>query len=509
MHSKRTMLPTAGVVALAASLTACGAGELAQAAVAQEAAGPNASEQTSGAPPNDVAAVNELSAAFRSASENAMPAVVFIGVEREASAVSGSPSPYGQLPPGFGRPEGLTPRGFGGPNGQPAPPQMGSGSGFIIEPGGRIVTNHHVIEGASRISVRLNDGREFDAEVVGSDPSTDIAIIEVAAEGDPLPVVPWGDSDWLQVGDWVLALGNPLGLEFTVTSGIVSARGRQLNAGGAALESYIQTDAAINPGNSGGPLVDLAGNVIGINTAIYGGQRFVGYGFAVPSKIAQRVIRDLLEYGFVRRPRLGIRVSDVTAVDAEAYGLERVSGADVNSVDQDSPADDAGIEVGDVIVAVEGRPIEKSNALITALAQMNPGDRATLSVLRTGREIELEVELGEFDRGETPISVEPSASSLENLTGFTVQSLTPEIADRMGYGGHDGVVVRDVAPYGRAAQAGVRQGQVVIGVGATRIGAVEDFRRAMSDVAAGDVLSLRVIDLNLGETIINFRTESR
>ncbi|MDX1393576.1 MAG: Do family serine endopeptidase [Gemmatimonadota bacterium] len=489
--------------ALAFLIAACAGDEQPRSAVAQEAMDHETQEAPTYSAPEsvDLAGVNELSAAFRAASGRALPAVVFIDVEREAS-VAQLPftSPFERFfdLPGRGVPEGQL------------PPQLGSGSGFIIDAAGQIVTNHHVVDGATTIRVRLNDGREFAAEVVGSDAATDIAVLEIDAAGESLPTVPWGDSDRLLVGDWVLALGNPLGLEFTVTSGIVSARGRQLNGGSGALESYIQTDAAINPGNSGGPLIDLAGNVVGINSAIYGGQRFVGYGFAVPSALAQRVIRDLVEYGFVRRPRLGVRVSDVTAVDAEAYGLATVTGADVNSVDPDSPAEDAGLEIGDVITSLDGEDVANSNALITALAQHDPGDEVTLTVFRDGAEREIEVRLGEFERpaeSGLPVSHE---ESVENVTGIQVRPLTSRIAAQIGYEGDEGeLVVANVQPYSPAARAGVRTGQVLLAVNRQPVRTPAEYERALSDVEPGSVVSLRVIDPEIGETIINFRTATR
>ncbi|MFV1986884.1 MAG: trypsin-like peptidase domain-containing protein [Gemmatimonadota bacterium] len=486
-----------GVPVLALLLVGCGTGEEGRAAIAQESGGPAAASFSapSGEAP-DLAPVRALSEAFRSASGRALPAVVFIGVERDApTEMSGGDTPFERF---FRQP--------GAPEGRPLPPQIGSGSGFIVDPTGRIVTNNHVITGATRITVRLHDGREYSAEVLASDPSTDIALLSIDTEGQSLPTVPWGDSDALLVGDWVLALGNPLGLEFSVTSGIVSARGRQLTRGTAALESYIQTDAAINPGNSGGPLVDLAGNVVGINSAIYGGDRFVGYGFAVPSSLARRVIRDLLEFGFVRRPRLGVRVSDVTAVDAEAYDLEAVTGADVNSVEAGSPADRAGLRVGDVVVALEGEPVDNSNALITMLAQRNPGDRVVLSVLRYGEEEELTVTLGEFDRATANPQRASAESTVTSVVGIQVRRLTREMASQLGYDRDVGVVVANVRPYGPAARAGVRAGQAVLAVNGERVESTADYTRLSGSVEPGEVVSLRVIDSDLGETIINFRT---
>jgi len=307
-------------------------------------------EQLGGVPARvDTAIASALSNAFRAAADRALPAVVQVTVER-GTQVAGRTVPLPDMfRYFFGLPEG-------GPDQQiPLPPQQSTGSGFIFDQQGHIVTNNHVVADAERVRVRLVDGREYAAEVVGTDPSTDVALLKVRAGNEErLPVLAFADSDSLRVGDWVLALGNPLGLDFSVTAGIVSARGRQITGRTGALEAFIQTDAAVNPGNSGGPLVDLLGRVVGVNTAIVGGPRFVGYGFAVPINLARRVVSDLLEYGYVRRPRVGVSVSDVTAVDAEAYGLDRIAGAQVKTVEAGSPADRAGIEVGDVVVALDG-----------------------------------------------------------------------------------------------------------------------------------------------------------
>ncbi|MGD8869018.1 MAG: Do family serine endopeptidase [Gemmatimonadales bacterium] len=445
----------------------------------------------------DTVTANSLSAAFRGAAHAVLPSVVFVAVEREAATSAPERVP---IPEPFRR-------FFEFPEPQyELPPQRGSGSGFILDEAGHILTNNHVVAQSSRIRVRLLDGREFDAEVVGADPNTDIAVIQVQGDADNLPTAPLGDSDALQVGDWVLALGNPLGLDFTVTAGIVSAKGRQLTGRATALEAFIQTDAAINPGNSGGPLIDLRGRVVGINSAIYGGPRFVGYGFAVPENLARRVADDLIEYGYVRRPRLGVGVSDVTAVDAEVYKLDQVSGAEVNTVDEDSPAAEAGLEVGDVIVAVDGEPVPDATALTTRLAQHQPGDELTLSVIRDGRRIELTATLGEFphpEEGSTGTAGRPGG---EAILGFAVRPLTAEIAARLGFNEERGVVVSEVGRFSAAANAGIRSGQLVLRLNGQRMENVGDFRAIASSIDPGDVVSVRVRDPEIGETIINYRT---
>ena len=439
----------------------------------------------------------DLSTAFRAAARKALPAVVFIRIEREAAA-----GPRPEIPEPF--------RFFFSPPEQgEAPPQMGAGSGVIMDAEGRIITNSHVVSDADRVTVRLVDGREFEAEIVGHDPSSDIAVIKIDPGDDrPLPVATLGTSDDVRVGDWVLALGSPLGLDFSVTAGIVSARGRQLSGRRLALESFIQTDAAINPGNSGGPLVGLDGRVIGINTAIFGAQRFVGYGVAGPISLATRVIDDLLEFGEVRRPRLGVQISDVTAVDADVYGLDEVRGADINVIEPGSPAEVAGLELGDVIVAVDGDPVDDATDLTTTLARRRPGDTVELTVVRDGDPRRVEVELGRFTSEAGP-GGEPRDEvrrQTERLLGFRVETLTPAIAERLGIDRSSGVVIADVVPFSAAANAGVRPGAVVLAINGDEVTKVGDVEAVADDLEPGTVVSLRLLVPEVGETIVNFRT---
>ena len=340
----------------------------------------------------DTTTAARLSGAFRAAAERALPAVVYVQVQgrRELAQRQNLRIPFFRfVPPGFEEDE--------------PPPQRGQGSGFIFDERGYILTNNHVVRDAESILVRLVDGREYDAEVVGGDPSTDVAVIRIRPRpGERLPVAQLGDSDQLRVGDWVLALGNPLGLEFTVTAGIVSARGRTIGIlrreTQTALEAFIQTDAAINPGNSGGPLVDLLGRVVGVNTAIESPTGLnAGYGFAIPINLASKVARDLIEYGVVRRPRLGVSIANVTEADAEVYGLSEIAGAEVTSVQPGTPAERAGIRVGDVIVGLDGQPIRDATELQTALARRQPGERVRLTLVRDRRRMDISVELGQFE----------------------------------------------------------------------------------------------------------------
>jgi serine protease Do len=440
----------------------------------------------------------ELSNAFRAAADRALPAVVQVTVEHQAQ-VAGRQS---EVPPEFRQFFG-----FGGSDGQAqAPPEMGTGSGFIIDSENRIITNNHVVANADRVRVRLVDGREYTAQVVGADASTDIALIKVQPTGgEKLPVVALGNSDSVRVGDWVLALGSPLGLDFTVTAGIVSARGRQLTGNAGALESFIQTDAAINPGNSGGPLVDLYGQVVAVNTAIAGGPRFVGYGFAVPINLARRVVRDLEQYGYVRRPRLGISVSPVTAVDAEAYHLDRIAGAQIRSVEDGSPAARAGLKVGDVVTALDGRPIDNASTLTTELAQRKPGDKVRLTIVRGGQQRDVTVELAEFERTRQTADRGQAPGSARDRLSFDVEALPPAVAQNLGFRAGEGVVIKDVSPYGPAARAGLRPGQIILRINDQDVKTPRDVARIAEQLKPGQVASIRVRDLEIGETIINYR----
>ncbi|MFP3939532.1 MAG: Do family serine endopeptidase [Thermoanaerobaculia bacterium] len=446
-------------------------------------------------------AASALSRSFRSAAEEALPAVVFVQVEAEPRA----DSPQGPMPDPFRYffgPEGPE---EGPPQGQ-IPPRVSSGSGVIYDQSGLVVTNHHVVADASYVLVRLSDGREYQAEVVGSDPSSDLAVLQLDTEGQvgELPTAELGSSERLQVGDWVLALGSPFGLESTVTAGIVSAKGRQITGRQAALESFIQTDAAINMGNSGGPLVDLSGRVVGINTAIVGGPIFTGYGFAIPVDLARDVVSDLLEFGEVRRPLLGVRVSDVTAVDAEVYGLDEVRGADVASIDPDSPAAEAGLELGDVILAVDGEEIAGATELTTELAKHEPGERVELTIVRDGERRTVEAVLGRFET-EQPTGGTRAQETATRALGFSVEPLTPAVAEQLGYEGPQGVVIRDVAPFSAAANAGVQQGQILLQVNGRDVQDPADLEVIAEDVERGDVVSLRLFTPDLGETLVNYR----
>ena len=444
--------------------------------------------------PADTAAALALSRAFRWAAERVLPSVVSVSVERSAdSTVPRVPVPDA-LRQFFSLPDEQL----------PLPPAQRSGTGFVFDAQGHVLTARHVVVNGDRFLIRLRDGREFPATLTAADPLTDLAVLTIDGAVQNL-VAPQGNSDSAAVGDWVLALGNPLGLDFTVTAGIVSATGRQLTGRATALESFIQTDAAINPGNSGGPLIDVRGRVIGINSAISGGSRFVGYGFAVPINLARRVVSDLLTHGRVRRPRLGVRVSDVTAIDAEVFGLPRVFGADVAGVEPGSPAARAGLLLGDVIIALNGTPVRDATALTTGLAALEPGARITLTLIRNREQRDVTVTLGEFADTEDASSAASPPDRPTATLDFTVAPLSAPRAEQLGVAGRTGVLIASVAPWSGAARAGLAPGQVLVQINGQPVASPADVARLAAAVPPGSPVSLRVIDAELGETLINYR----
>jgi serine protease Do len=440
----------------------------------------------------DTASAARLSAAFRAAAAQALPAVVQI----TTIAVADMPA---QLLP-FHR-EPMQQR------------TQGTGSGFIFDANGHILTNHHVVQNALHVNVVLLDGREYTAEVIGSDPSTDVAVIRVEpARGETLPVIVLGDSDNLRVGDWVLALGNPMGLTFTATAGIVSAVGRSIGIlpTEQRLEAFIQTDAAINPGNSGGPLVDLSGRVIGINTAIESPTGyFAGAGFAIPIALARKVAGDLMQYGVVHRPRLGIQIDDVNAADAEVYRLPAITGAEITSVAPGTPADRAGLQLGDVVVNIEDDPIHTAAELQARVARFAPGDRIRVGFIRYGESLEATVQLGEFEAVQDT-RVRERQQRERNPLGFNVSPLPGEFAARLNLRGDNIPVVTRIDPLSSAHRAGLRDGHVIRQFNGQEVRTIRELERAAASVRGGDVVSLIVVhrqDQQQLPTIVNYRAQ--
>ena len=408
-----------------------------------------------------------------------LPAVV--GILSTVEAPETPPGARPQLPPGleefFGMPL---------PEAPPRGPMRGQGSGFISSADGLVVTNNHVIQGAEEIEVVLDDGRRLPAAIVGTDPATDIALLQVETEGD-LPTVEWGDSEALQIGAWVVAIGNPFGLGGTVTAGIVSARSRDIRAG--PYDDFIQTDAAINRGNSGGPLFDATGNVVGVNTAIFsptGGS--VGIGFAVPSAVAERIVADLREDGEVERGWLGVQIQPLDDDIAAAFGVATTAGALVAAVEAGSPADEAGIAPGTIITAVNEMPVATPRDLVFAVADLEIGSEATFSVRTVrGESEEIAVTIGEQPMTDMVVA-EAEAEPMEEegaRLGVAVAPLTAELRAQLGLPEDvEGVAIAAVQPGSPAAQAGLRQGDVIVEAAGEPVGEATALRDAAAE--AGD-----------------------
>jgi serine protease Do len=370
-------------------------------------------------------------------------------------------------------------------------PRRGAGTGFLIDPEGYILTNHHVIDGADRIVVRLTDGRSLRAEEIGSDPDTDIALIKVHASR-PLPYAPLGDSDTLRVGEWVLAIGNPLAYEHTVTVGVVSFIGRKLFD--SSLDRYIQTDAAINFGNSGGPLINAGGEVIGINAAI--SSRAANIGFAVPINQAREILPQLREHGRVARGFIGVILRDVDPDLQRSLGLRTANGALVQDVTPGSPGARAGIRTYDLVTAVDGVPIAGNDELIQMIAGRQPGTAASLQVLRDGRAIDIAVKLAERPLRDPR---EPAPARLGETRpagdgpplGMSVRELDAEFARRFQLPrGTEGVIVSRVEPMSPAFDAEIERNHVVLEINRQPVRSLEEYRRLIAAARAGDVLAL-------------------
>jgi serine protease Do len=373
-------------------------------------------------------------------------------------------------------------------------PQMGRapagrGSGFIISSDGYILTNNHVVDGATRVQVRLDDGREMDAKIVGRDPQTDLALLKIAAAN--LPVVPLGDSGALRVGEPVMAVGNPFGLEQTVTTGIVSATGRVIGEG--PYDDFIQTDASINPGNSGGPLINARGEAVGMNTAIVsrtGGS--VGIGFAVPMHLAKFVVPQLAEKGQVERGWLGVTAQPLTRELAASLGVARTEGALVSQVWDGSPAAAAGLRRGDVIVEVDGRKISRATDLSLLVAAAPVGKDVRVSVLREGKPVALTARVARREQP-TTVSSGPQAEPAQRARlGVAVEPVTPAVASQLGLAVASGVIVRQVQAGSPAADAGLRPGDILVEANRHPVKGVDDLRRAMDATQEGTSLLLLI-----------------
>lgn len=429
-----------------------------------------------------------LSTAFENAAEIITPSVVNISasvkIRRNTSTSPGVPDPFREF---FGEdfferfniprvPEG----------GQM---QQGMGTGVIVNENGYILTNNHVVGEADKVEVRLHNKQTYEAEVVGTDPKTDIAVIRIDAPD--LKPAQLGDSDRLKIGEWVVAAGNPFGLDNTITAGIVSAKGRSI-MGGSSYEDFIQTDAAINPGNSGGPLVNLRGEVIGINTAIFsrsGG--YMGIGFAIPISMAKDVMNSLIKEGRVVRGWLGVGIQNLTKELAKSFNVADTKGALVGHVEPDGPADKAGIRQGDIIVEFANEEVKDINQLRNAVAAVKPGTSSAVVVIRDGRKKSLRVKLGELDAATPEKKPDVQESAAEDL-GVRIEPLTRDLARRLGSERTSGVVVTSVRPGSPAALSGIQPRDILLEGNGKEINSLDDVEKVLSKDALEDGVRLVV-----------------
>ncbi|HIE51980.1 MAG TPA: DegQ family serine endoprotease [Armatimonadetes bacterium] len=443
-----------------------------------------AARQTGIAPPSPSvvevpAAVRALQDTFAAVAEAVKPAVVYISAEKVVRLRNPLEDFFGDDFFRF----------FFGPRFEPPEQefrQEGLGTGVIVDRRGYILTNNHVVEGAEELTVRLADKREFAAEMVGTDPDTDLAVIKI--EGENLPVARMGDSSQLKVGHWVLAIGNPFGLAHTVSAGIVSAVGRT-DVHIAQYEDFIQTDAAINPGNSGGPLVNLRGEVVGINTAIFsqsGGSN--GVGFAIPINLARWVMEQLISGKGIERGYLGVLLQPMDRALAERFGRETAEGALIAQVEKGSPADKAGLKAGDIVLEFDGRPIEDLYELRNLVAQTPPGKKVKVKIWRHSQEKTLTVKLGSRE-----VQAAVQAAKQRKALGLTVQDITPELARRFGLEEEQGVVIVAVEPNSLAARAGLRPGDVIAEVDRKPVRNGREFEQALADANLEEGILLLVV----------------
>jgi serine protease Do len=355
--------------------------------------------------------------------------------------------------------------------------QQSLGSGFIISKDGYIITNNHMVKNAEEIKVKLSDGREFKAKVIGRDSKTDLALIKISSLFGDLPTLALGDSEQMRVGDWVLAIGNPFGLEHTVTQGIISATGRVIGSG--PYDDFLQTDAPINPGNSGGPLVNLKGEVIGINTAIVpGGQ---GIGFAIPSALAKSITTQLREKGKVIRGWIGVAIQNVTLELAQSFGMKEAKGALVGDVAKGGPAEKGGIKTGDIIISFDGKNVKNANDLPRIVAETPVGKSVDVTVIREGKETHLTIKVEEM----TEEKVAAQSSEPQQSFGIKVDNITPKWRQHFGIGEKSGLVVVSVDQGSLADEAGIQPGDVVKEVNRQDVKGIEDYNKAISKSGGG------------------------
>jgi serine protease Do len=430
-----------------------------------------------------IAALQSLSDTYVQVAEQTSNGVVFIEISKSmASPASFEGGFDGSANPFFRHFFG--PGGPGGngwqqqvPQGNQEPTPVGTGSGFIISPDGYIVTNNHVAAEADGLKVTLQDGRQFDATVIGSDPQTEVALLKIDATG--LPTVSLGDSDRVRVGEWVLAVGSPFGLDHTVTSGIISAQGRS-EVGIVDYANFIQTDAAINPGNSGGPLINLHGEVIGMNTAILsssGGSN--GIGFAIPINMVKSVVNDLKDDGKIERGFLGVNIQNITPEMSKWFDIEGGQGALIAEVVEGSPAAKGGLQKDDVVVSFDGQVVKDASALRSRVATTVPNTEMKLEIIRGGERLEKNVTLGELDSENVASSNGGAVAGNPSRLGLQLQNLDENIAGQLGFNGTAGVVVAGVEPSSQAARQGIERGMIITEVNRIPVANVEEFKAAL------------------------------
>ncbi len=443
-----------------------------------------------GEPSEALLNLQETTPSFAAVSKEILPTVVSISTSRIVNRSSQSDDYFGPLLRDW----------FGQEWPFQVPDQQelrGLGSGVIVSSDGYILTNNHVIQNADDITVTLHDNRSFEAELVGTDPLTEVAVVKI--DGDDLPVARLGDSDALEIGDWVLAVGNPFELTSTVTAGIVSAKSRRIDIiqdeesgdlGSYAIENFIQTDAVINPGNSGGALVNLGGEVIGINTAIQTTTGYYqGYGFAVPINLARKIMNDLVNQGYVTRAYLGIGMKPVTEEIAEYHNLDRPKGVLIDQVMDDSPAEKAGLKPLDIFLKLDGQEVNQSNEIQNAIALMNPGDVVTITVWRDGEEKQIRATLGERDTGREAVSDQRDSDETFPQLGLEVQNLTNDIRSRIEeYRNSEGVIVTNVQMYSNAYDAGIRVNDLIVKIEDWDIESISDFQSTIRRFEKGQVV---------------------
>jgi serine protease Do len=418
------------------------------------------------APAASMAALDNRPPSFSAIAKKTMPIVVNIFTTAPKVARSGSSDPLEEF---FSRVFGETqPRENG---------QRSLGSGILISKDGEVLTNYHVIRNAEAIKVKLADGREYEARLIGKDDRTDLALVKIRRSGGELPFARLGSSSALEVGDWVMAIGNPFGLEHTVTAGIVSAKGRVIGAG--PYDNFIQTDASINPGNSGGPLINASGEVVGVNSAIISqGGGNIGIGFAIPIDLAKKIAEQLRKNGKVVRGWLGIRAQDVSPQTVAALNLSRPASdiAMVTEVADNSPASEAGVRSGDLILEFNGKPVPKSHEFPAVIAETAPGQKVTLKILHDKKEQTIAVKIGELpDEGDSAQKTEARDPEI----GVRVQRITPEAARRLGMSSTKGVLVMEIQPGSPAEQVGLEPADIIREVNQRPVNNVSDFERAI------------------------------